>query len=164
MRFRTPIRRSIVSSIVFLLTACASAPVHEAQDPVAPLSAGDLLRVTHTSSCCTNPSIGIGRSVGNDTLVMQPQTGQPFAIPRSSITRIDRWNRGQTHKAADAGLGLLIGAVSGGFAGYSSGCDHCDGDMRPLSAMVGVIFGGTGGLLAGLLVGAYRLGFWEAVP
>ncbi len=166
MRFRTTADLRLVSSIVLLLTACA--PAHPADlppKPIDPISPGDHLRVTHNSQCCTSPSIGFEQSITLDTLVMQRVAGsQPFAIPRSSIIRIERWNRGQRHLAAGAGLGFVAGALSGALIGYSTACAHCDGDWRPLGAIAGVILGGTTGSLAGMLFGAPRHGFWEPVP
>jgi hypothetical protein len=152
--------------MLFLLAACASA--HSAEPlptPVAPISSGDRLRVTHTSQCCTNPAIGIEYSLDRDSLVIQPEVGtQRFALPRSTITHIERWNAGQRHLASGSLWGALAGAAVGGLIGYQSGCGHCDGDMRPLGAISGAIVGGAVGLLAGLIVGAQQHSFWETVP
>lgn len=166
MRLRTAGDLRLVSSIVLLLTACA--PAHSANlppNPIDPISPGDHLRVTHNSQCCTSPSIGFEQSLSRDTLVMQRVAGSPpFAIPRSSIIRIERWNRGQRHLAAGAVLGFLAGALSGALIGFSTSCSHCDGDWRPLGAIAGVILGGPSGLAVGMLFGAQRHGFWEPVP
>ena len=164
MRFRMPMIE-IVSPILFLLTACTSAySVNPANDLSAPISTGDRPRVTHNNQCCTSPSIGVAESLTRDSLVLQPEMGhQRFAIPRSSITQIERWNPGQTHKLAGMGFGFLIGAATGALIGYSAGCSHCDGDMRPLDAAAGFILGGGGGALAGIVFGAGRRGYWETV-
>ena len=166
MRLRTLADLRLVSSIVLLLTACAPAQsANLPPKPIDPISPGDHLRVTHNSQCCTSPSIGFEQSLNRDTLVMQRVAGSPpFAIPRSSIIRIERWNRGQRHLAAGAVLGFVAGALSGALIGFSTSCSHCDGDWRPLGAIVGVILGGPTGLLAGMLFGAQRHGFWEPVP
>jgi hypothetical protein len=95
--------------------------------------------------------------------VIRPDALTRFAIPRSNITEIQRWNPGHRDLFDSAILGALGGALVGGFLGYQSGCDHCDGDMRPLSAMVGVVFGGGFGLLTGLFVGYSHRSFWETV-
>jgi hypothetical protein len=161
-----PVERRIVSSILFLLTACApSYAAKQAAQPIAPISPGDRLRVTHNGQCCTTPSIGLEQSLSRDTLVLQPAVGTPrVAIARSNITQIERWNQGRRHMAAGGALGLFAGAASGGLIGYQSACAHCDGDWRPLGALLGVIVGGGTGLIAGALVGAHRHGFWETVP
>ncbi|MFL5602356.1 MAG: hypothetical protein ACJ77R_02945 [Gemmatimonadaceae bacterium] len=154
----------IFSSIALFLAACA--PVHRADLHLsrAPISSGELLRVTHASPCCKTPSIGVGQSLKGDTLVLQAYAGsERFAIPRSSITEIERWNRGRTHKVDGAIWGVLIGSASGGVMGYASGCSHCDGDMRPLTAMVGILFGGGLGLATGVIMGSFHHGFWEVV-
>jgi hypothetical protein len=160
-----PVERRIVASILFLFTACApSQSATLAPKPIAPISPGDRLRVTHSSQCCTSPSIGIEQSLSGDSLVLQSAAGMArFAIARSNITQIERWNQGQRHMASGAVLGILAGAAIGGFTGYQSGCGHCDGDWRPLGALLGVIVGGGSGLVAGTLIGAHRRGFWEPV-
>jgi hypothetical protein len=162
------IRRTL-ASVLFLLTACAPSRstrvAPPAPQPNAPISAGDRLRVTHTSQCCTSPAIGTEQSMSSDSLILQSPDGMRFAIGRSSITRIERWNaRGRTHMGAGAMLGLLGGALAGGIIGYESQCSHCDGDWRPLGALLGVMEGGGTGLLVGLIVGASPRGFWETVP
>jgi hypothetical protein len=129
-----------------------------------PISTGDRLRVTHDSQCCANPSIGVEQSLTSDSLVLQPEIGtQRVPIPRASITQIERWNAGRTHKAAGALYGLLIGASSGALVGYSTACAHCDGDWRPLGAIAGSIVGGGAGSLVGLAVGTAHRGFWEII-
>jgi len=152
--------------MLFLLAACTpSYAAKQAPQPMAPISPGDRLRVTHNGQCCTSPSIGLEQSLTGDSLVLQPGAGTPrLAIARSSITQIERWNQGRRHMAAGGVLGLFAGAASGGLIGYQSGCGHCDGDWRPLGAFIGVILGGGTGLIAGVLVGARRHGFWETVP
>jgi hypothetical protein len=164
---RKPMSKRALASILFFLTACApSRSATLAPQPVAPISPGDRLRVTHNSQCCTSPAIGIEQSQSGDSLVLQQRVaGMPrLAIARSNITRIERWNRGQTNMFNDAMLGMLAGAATGALIGYQSACGHCDGDWRPLGAMLGVIVGGGTGLVAGTLVGANRHGFWESVP
>jgi hypothetical protein len=166
-RFATAmLPRRTLPSILLVLCACApsySTPV--APKPVAAVSVGDRLRVTHTSECCPSPAIGTATSMSPDSLVLQSSQGMRLSLGRSSITRIERWNaRGRTHKAAGAALGLLGGAAIVGFIGYQSGCAHCDGDWRPLGALLGVIVGGGTGLLAGIVVGAQHRGFWETLP
>ena len=158
--------RRIAFSMVLVLSACASGrPGSRSPNPITAISPGDRLRVTHTSPCCTNPAIGIEYALDRDSLVIQPEVGaQRFALPRSSITRIERWNRGRTHRQTGALVGLLAGATAGGLIGYQSACGHCDGDWRPLGAISGGIAGGGVGLLAGIIVGARRHSFWETIP
>ena len=156
-------QRCVALFLVFL-SACASAHSIPSAKSVAPLVPGDRLRVTHISTCCANPSIGIEHSLSADSLVIQAQPDKAqFAIGRSSITQIERWNRGRTHIAAGALIGSLAGAATGGLIGYQSGCGHCDGDWRPLGAISGIIVGGGVGLLTGILIGARQHGFWETV-
>ena len=166
MRWHALGQRQIACSILLVVTACApSYSANQAPQPLAPISAGDRLRVTHNGECCTSPSIGLEQSLSPDSLVLQAREGTPrLAIARSNITYIERWNAGRSHKASGALLGFLGGAAAGGLIGFQSGCAHCDGDMRPLTALGGVIIGGSTGLAAGLLVGAIRHGFWETVP
>lgn len=157
--------RRIALSMVLFLAACATAhPVKPSSTPVAPISSGDRLRVTHTSQCCTNPAIGIEYSLDSDSLVIQPEVGtQLFALSRSSITHIERWNRGRTHLQTGALVGLLAGAATGGMIGYQSGCGHCDGDWRPLGGIAGALVGGGVGLLTGVIIGSRRHSFWETI-
>lgn len=161
-----PAERRIACSILLVIAACApSYSANQAPQPMAPISPGDQLRVTHTGECCISPSIGLEQSLSRDSLVLQAGEGTPrLAIARSNITRIERWNEGRTHKAVGALLGFLGGAAAGGLIGFQSGCGHCDGDWRPLNAFLGVVVGGTTGLAVGWLVGANRRGFWETVP
>ena len=156
----------IAFSILLIVTACAPASlVTQAPQPTAPIATGDRLRVTVGGPCCNSPAIGIAASLSRDSLVLQPGEGVPrFAIARSDITRIERWNAGRTHKAADAALGALAGAATGALIGYQSSCAHCDGDWRPYGAFVGAIGGGVIGMLAGVIVGSYRHAFWETIP
>src|SRR5438105_11034628 len=114
------VKRWIVSSIFFLLTACApSYSANQAPQPMAPISAGDRLRVTHNGQCCTSPSIGLEQSLSRDTLVLQSGVGAPrLSIARSNITQIERWNHGRSHKAVGSGLGFLAGAIAGGVIGF----------------------------------------------
>ena len=164
MRSRRLTARRLWFSLVLVTNACASASTFPSTKSVAPLTPGDRLRVTHSSTCCANPSIGIEQSLSADSLVIQSQPGRAqFAISRSNITQIERWNRGSRHLAGGAVLGLFGGAVAGGFIGYQSTCGHCDGDMRPLGALEGVILGGGAGLVTGILLGARHHGFWETV-
>src|SRR3954469_24542435 len=142
MRYRALAGLRTILSIAFALIACAPArSVNVAPTPINPISPGDRLRVTHSSACCTSPSIGIEQSANPDTLFLQPIAGnQRFMIPRSSINKIERWNRGQTHMIAGGMLGLLGGAASGAVVGYASGCHrNCDGDWRALTAIMGGI-------------------------
>ena len=165
MSRRTPAERRIACSILFLVVACApSYSAKQAPQPMAPISPGDRLRVTHNGECCTSPSIGIAQSLSRDSLVLQGEGTPRLVIARSNITRIERWNVGRTHVAAGGLLGFLAGATTGGLIGFQSGCGHCDGDWRPLGAFYGVVIGGSTGLLAGVLFGAKRRGFWETVP
>jgi hypothetical protein len=161
-----PVERRIVFSILLLLTACApSYAAKQAPQPTAPISPGDRLRVTHNGQCCTSPSIGLEQSLSRDSLVLQSGAGTPrLAIARSNIIQIQRWNQGRRRMGSAGLLGFFTGAALGGLIGYQSGCGHCDGDWRPLGALGGVISGGGTGLLAGMLVGAHRHGFWETVP
>jgi hypothetical protein len=160
-----PASKATLASIRFILTACA--PAHTANvapQSIAPISAGDRLRVTHNSQCCTSPVIGTEQSMSADSLVLKSADGMRFAIARSNITGIERWNtRGRTHMGVDAMLGFLAGALAGGLIGYESGCRHCDGDWRPLTAYLGAVYGGVAGLIVGLVVGANPRGFWETV-
>jgi hypothetical protein len=155
----------IALAILLLLAACApSHSANQAPQPMGPIAPGDRLRVTHDGHCCTSPSIGLEQSLSRDSLVLQPERGAPrIAIARSNITQIERWKEGRTHRARDALLGFLAGAAAGGLSGYQSACGHCDGDWRPFGAILGVIGGGSVGLLAGFVVGL-RHGFWEIVP
>jgi hypothetical protein len=121
--------------------------------------------VTHTSQCCANPAIGIERSLDSDSLIMQSEVStQRFALPRSSITQIERWNPGRRHRLAGALLGLVAGAASLSVIGYQSNCGHCDGDWRPFGAIAGAIVGGGIGALTGMLIGTYRHGSWQTIP
>ncbi|MFL5504820.1 MAG: hypothetical protein ACJ799_12505, partial [Gemmatimonadaceae bacterium] len=96
---RTIAIRRVFSSIALFLAACAPAHRVDLYLSRAPVSSGELLRVTHTNSCCKTPLIGVAQSLNGDTLVLQAYAGsERFAIPRSSITGIERWNRGRTHK------------------------------------------------------------------
>lgn len=160
------VERRIVASILFLLAACApSYSAKQAPRPIAPVSPGDRLRVTHNGQCCTTPSIGLAESLSGDSLVLQSGPGTPrLAIARSGITQIERWNQGRTHMAAGGVLGLFAGAAAGGLIGYQGGCGHCDGDWRPLGAFFGALLGGGTGLIVGVLAGANRRGFWETIP
>lgn len=159
-------RATAACSMLFFLAACAASPqANQAPSPVAPISPGDRLRVTHNGECCTTPTIGIEESLSRDTLVLQSEPEvHRFAIARSNITQIERWNLGKTHVLAGTTLGFLAGAVVGGLIGYESVCSHCDGDWRPLGAFQGVMIGGVTGLVTGLLFGAQPRGFWETVP
>jgi len=164
MRSHKVAARPLWCSLVLVINACASAhPVPSAKS-ITPLSPGDRLRVTHSSICCANRSIGIEQSLSADSLVIKPQPGTAqLAIARSNITQIERWNRGSRHLAGGAVLGTFTGALAGGFIGYQSTCGHCDGDMRPLGALEGVVLGGAAGLVTGIVVGAHHHGFWETV-
>jgi hypothetical protein len=165
MRFRRSVALPFAAYIALVLAACTSTqPVVLSPDPVQPISPGDRLRVTHSSQCCTSPSIGVAAPTNGDSLILRPDgLAQRFAIPRSAIAHIDRWNPGQTHLLSGTGWGFLVGAVAGAFLGYTGGCSHCDGDMRPLTGMAGFVIGGGFGALAGMLAGTVRREFWETV-
>lgn len=152
-------------SMLLLVTACASAhSENQAPQPMASIAPGDRLRVTHDGQCCASPSIGLEQSLSRDSLVLQPGVGAPrFAIARSNITQIERWNQGRRHKAVGAALGFVTGAALAGVIGYQSQCRNCDGDWRPFGAIAGVIVGGGAGLVTGVLLGMRRHGFWETV-
>jgi uncharacterized protein YcfJ len=107
--------------------------------------------------------IGIEQSLTRDSLAMRSEAGKQLAIARSSITEIERWNPGRTHRATGALVGSIIGAVTAGVIGYQSNCGHCDGDWRPYGAIAGGIVGGGIGLATGFLIGARHHGFWETV-
>lgn len=155
----------IAFSILLVVTACAPSQVTtQAPDPAAPIAAGDRVRVTTNVGCCANRSIGVAASLSRDSLILQPGEKSPrLAFARSDITRVERWNAGRAHKAAGGGLGLLAGAATGAFIGYQTNCAHCDGDWRPYGAFMGAIGGGALGMLAGVVVGSHRHGFWETV-
>lgn len=155
-----------IQAIFVLLTACApSHAVKQVPEPLAPISTGDRLRVTHSDQCCGSPSIGLEESFSADSLVLRAGTGTPrLAIARSNITQIERWNPGRTRMATGALLGFLAGAALGGEIGYQSGCGHCDGDWRPLGGIAGGIIGGGAGLIVGIIVGRQRHGFWRTIP
>jgi hypothetical protein len=165
MRFRRSSALPFAAYIALVLAACTSTqPVVLSPDPVQPISPGDRLRVIHSSQCCTSPSIGVAEPTTGDSLIVRPDAAaQRFAIPRSTITQIDRWNTGQSHMLEGAGWGFLFGAAAGTFLGYIGGCSHCDGDMRPLTGAAGFVIGGGLGALAGMLAGTVRRGFWEKV-
>ena len=156
----------IALSILLLVAACApSYTAKQAPQPMAPITPGDRLRVTHDGRCCASPSIGLEQSLTRDSLVLQSAGGMGrLAIARSNITQIERWNEGTRHKAVGGLVGFLSGAVLGGVIGYQSACGHCDGDWRPYGAVLGVIVAGGAGLISGVLVGLHRRGLWETVP
>jgi hypothetical protein len=155
-----------IQAMFLFLTACAPPnAVRQVPEPLAPISTGDRLRVTHSDQCCRSPSIGLEESFSADSLVLRAGTGTPrLAIARSNITHIERWNSGQTHMASRALLGFLAGAALGGEIGYQSGCGHCDGDWRVLSGIGGAMIGGGAGLIVGIIVGHHRQGFWSTIP
>src|SRR5689334_2784977 len=105
--FAMPVERWIVSSTLVFLAACApSHAINQAPQPLAPVSPGDQLRVTHNGHCCTSPSIGLEESMSRDSIVLRAEAGTArLAIARSNISRIERWNRGRTHKSTGAILG-----------------------------------------------------------
>jgi hypothetical protein len=120
--------------------------------------------VTHTSQCCTSPTLGFEKSLDRDSLVVQPESGNgQFAIARSSITQIERWNGGHRHVAAGAFIGLFVGTASGALIAYGTTEGQANED-RQLAALGGAILGAGVGVVGGALVGLYHHGFWETIP
>jgi len=118
------------------------------------VSPGALVRITHTAACCSSPVIGTLVSLGPDSLrIVDPfrlQASKPRAVlPRNAVVSIDVGRRLGAHKANGAALGLIAGVLAGATIGYVTACSHCDGDWRPLGAVIG----GTGGGLLGAIFG-----------
>lgn len=155
-------RSSKGASAFFLFAlACAPAAPPTAVTPlrVSPVQAGDRVRVSHHSLCCTTPSIGLASAITTDSVVLSPETGShSFAIPRADINAVDRWDRGQTHRTAGAFLGMFGGAAAGAAVGSLTAC-KCE--LRSLDVLGGAVAGGMVGILAGTVVGSIHHGAWK---
>ena len=136
--------------IAIVVATSAAAPTASAQTTSRPL-----VRISHNAACCVDPFIGTLVATSADSIWIRPErasaSSAPIPIPRASVRSLVRGERVGAHKLVGAGLGLLTGAVAGGFVGRASACE-CD--LRSMSIAAGTVAGGLVGILTGTLIGA----------
>jgi len=94
---------------------------------------------------------------GDSLWVHAERTNDTLALRVSSLTRLDVSRGKETHALHAAGVGFLIGAVSGGIFGYATGenCQPTDWICFPRgeTATLGALMFGLLGAGAGAIVG-----------
>ena len=151
-----------------LLVALVVPVTAEAQS--SSLAVGARVRVTSPRDDLKN-HVATLTQVRDDSIVIAGHTGSR-TIGLDNVTAIDISAGRRSHFLQDAGIGLGVGALAGGFIGYFS-YEECDEEgfmacfMVPDSRMESAAFGGAVlggvGLVAGAIIGAFRrTDRWEA--
>jgi hypothetical protein len=130
-----------------------------AQDAPA-LAAGQRVRITA-------PTLGLKRqvvtldAVGGDTLLLGGDAVR--AIPLTSVERLEVFEGRHGHPWRGAGVGFLVGAVTGAVLGpYTV---PGEGDTAEGKAVAGAVLLGAAGALTGVVIGALiKTDKWEEVP
>lgn len=130
---------------------------------------GSRVRVTVPAQGLRRAEGTLQDTAGGSLVVVMQETHEVRAFDLESVTRLDVLAGTKRPILKDGGIGLLTGAVMGGFIGLTSGDDECSGwcimtfTAEEKAAMFGALFGVIGGL-TGLVIGATQhVDAWKRV-
>ena len=154
-----------ISITLFAAVALLLAPLHAVRcQEIASLRAGEPIRLS-VGSPTSQRIEGRLVSLSSDTIVLRAPTNPlPIAFSTVRLLEVKRPSGGSFMKSL--GFGVLGGAVGGAILGLSSGSTNTgDGIITAEEkGVIGLILGGTAGLIGGTVFGVCCSSGWQSVP
>jgi len=128
------------------------------------LQAGDRVRFRAS----TMPTAAVGEVIDAEPDVLRiwiPDEADSIAVPRSAITRLERSVGMRRNTVKGAGVGALVGAVSGVMFILIEAGTPCDDELcRGLATFFGAAGAGAGAIVGAGIGAAQKREHWEAIP